>query len=355
VYLKDIELNKVSPVSESEKTTFDFVRLWLKGQSTFDIKTSGSTGIPKVISIRREQMQASARLTQEALQLKDHYNALICLDVNYIAGQMMIVRCFETGMRMFIVDACANPLIKVPIHYTLHFTALVPYQVKAIIESNHPHLLDTLQTIIIGGASLDASSFQSLQQYSSRIYATYGMTETISHVALQPLNGINKSDCYQTLPGISIHKDERGCLIIDALHLDERIITNDVVDIVDEKSFRWIGRWDTVINSGGIKVSPEILEEQIGQIFTRLDVKNNFFIHSVPDSRLGEKIILIMEEPLPEAQVLNESFQALLHSISPYKLPRELYLSSRFIRTPTTKINRKESFKNASFQKHLKI
>jgi o-succinylbenzoate---CoA ligase len=346
LWLTDIGDEKIIPLTEFEKSTFTFIREWFSGKHTFDLYTSGSTGTPKAITVTRAQMIASAKLTAHALQLHSSFNALLCLDTRYIAGKMMMVRSFETGMKLFAVDPCANPLHKIPVDRTIQFAALVPYQVQAILESKHPHLLDTLLSCIIGGAPLNNELREKLQSYSVSTYATYGMTETISHIGLQRVNGVHRTETYQTLPGVSVHLDKRNCLVIRAPYLEGDIVTNDLAEVIDDNKFKWLGRWDHVINSGGIKVSPENLEERIGKIFTRLKIKNSFFVFGVPDEKLGEKLVLVLESEMPD-HLMRVLRDALVHSISTYELPKEFFVSPSFVYTNTNKINRKDSFKTA--------
>lgn len=353
VLLKDILDNRAAILSDFESSTFSFIREWMSGQKDFELTTSGSTGTPKQISISREQMTASARLTQHALQLTNAYNALVCLDTRYIAGKMMLVRSFETGMKIFVINPCANPLSKIPLDQAVHFAALVPYQVKAVLESKHPHLLDKLIVCIIGGAPLDYETAEKLNSFSPNFYLTYGMTETISHIALQAVNGKDKMMHFQTLPGITIEADQRGCLTIVAPYLKEKVVTNDLVEIIDSQHFRWLGRWDHVINSGGVKIVPENIEEKIGKIFTRSEINIPFFIQGISDEKLGQKVVLVMENRLP-VETLQSFVQELIHSFPSYEIPKELYEASPFIYTETRKINRLESFKTAKLITSIK-
>ncbi|MBT1702575.1 AMP-binding protein [Chryseosolibacter indicus] len=353
VLLQDIQEGKSTAFTEAERNAFDFIRSWLSDASVFELTTSGSTGTPKKISIKRSQMQTSARLTAQALNLRSNYNALICLDTKFIAGKMMVVRCFELGMKMFFVDPCSNPLVQIPIDRTIDFAALVPYQVTSILGSKHPHLLDTMLTCIIGGAPLDEETKEKIKAFSTSMYITYGMTETISHIALQKINGKEILDYYTTLPDIVINTDSRGCLVIEAPHLEERIITNDIVDIIDSRTFKWVGRWDNVINSGGVKVSAELLEQKIGQIFTRLHINNSFFIYGAEDKNFGSRVILVVEGRFLNIDQESQIVHALLHSFSAYERPKEVYVTSLFLKTKTLKINRQETFKSAEL--YLKI
>jgi len=340
VSLQEITQGHIAGQSSAEENAFTFIREWCGEQAAFEIHTSGSTGSPKKIVVTRDQMIASARLTENALQLRKDFNALLCLDARYIAGRMMIVRAFVTGMNLFIIDPCADPFEKISPDQEIHFTALVPYQVVSILGSNHPQSLNKIQICLIGGAPLDDVTCEKLKVYASAIFQTYGMTETISHIALRRITGPDRNDHFHTLPGIGIETDERGCLVINAPYLREKVITNDIVEIFTKEEFVWRGRYDNVINSGGVKISPEILEAKIGKIFTRLDLNNRFFIHHQPDQLLGQRLVLVIESPLPDASTRKAFIETLLHTFSPYETPRAVYESSSFIHTDTDKINR---------------
>src|SRR5262249_14794157 len=145
----------------------------------------------------------------------------------------------------------------------IDFSAMVPYQVHDILHSPHSEKLQQIGSLLIGGAALDDESLAMLQPFRCRCYATYGMTETVSDIALKRLNGSDATNDYKTLPGIAISHDERECLVIEAPHFEGRIVTNDVVQIKDAHTFAWLGRWDNIINTGGLKVMPEDLEVEI--------------------------------------------------------------------------------------------
>jgi O-succinylbenzoic acid--CoA ligase len=333
--------------TDFETNTYIFLKDWINGATEFSLHTSGSTGLPKTIKVTRSQMAISARQTAKALVLRSDYNALVCLDTKYVAGKMMIVRCLESAMKIFAVDPCANPLAKIPVDKVIHFAAMVPYQIATILESKHPHMLDCLLTCIIGGASIDANLKQKLQRFTTRIFATYGMTETVSHVALQRINGLEQSEFFSALPEIKLTIDDRGCLVIHASFLSGEIKTNDLVVITNENHFQWIGRWDNVINSGGVKVSPEIIEEKIGKIFTRLHIPNAYFIHGVPDDKLGQKVTLVLEGKQPEDQILKLVAEEMKHSFSNHEIPKLFFITDAFISTNTSKIHREKSFQSA--------
>lgn len=328
------------PQSDFEANTFSFISSWFSGSEHFVQYTSGSTGTPKAITITRTQMVASAKMTEKALALEAGGHALVCLSPAYIAGKMMLVRSFISGMKIIAVTPSSNPFLDVPSDQTIDFAALVPYQIHEIIRSTKSECLHTIKTIIIGGATLDVETQEKLQEFSCKFYATYGMTETISHIALRLLNGKNASAYYTTLPGIDIQQDDRGCLVIGWNHLAHKIITNDLVEITDTDTFKWLGRWDNVINTGGFKVIPERLEAEIEKIFNELRISQRFFVSSLPDQKLGNKVVLVVEGAIGH-QTSERLKYRMNQTIPRYEVPKEVFSGIPFIFTETGKVNRK--------------
>lgn len=342
--LDDLKKGHFNFSSPFEESTLKFCQEWLNGRAHFEIQTSGSTGTPKKISFTRQQLEASAKLTEAALDLKRGFNALVCLDTKYIAGQMMLVRSFVTGMNIIAVEPSANPYESLSGEIQIDFVALVPYQIQAILKSKNRERFNSTKKIIIGGAALLPDLISQLQNYSCTFYATYGMTETISHIALQKLNGSDKQSQFRPLPTIRVEKDDRGCLVINAPHAStEKIITNDLVELNDDQSFKILGRWDNVINTGGVKISSEPLEEKIKLIFNALQLNNRFFIAGVADEKLGSKIVLVIEGESFSEQQLSSIQNQLKISLAKYEIPKELKFVASFIETDTQKVNRKKT------------
>jgi o-succinylbenzoate---CoA ligase len=319
-----------------------FCQQWTDGKPSFEIQTSGSTGKPKAIMLERSSIIASAMATAKAIDLKAGETSLVCLDANYIAGMMMLVRSLEVGMNIIAIEPCANPFAKLESKDKIHFTALVPYQVKAILDSPQKEYFNQLETVIIGGAPLDEPTKKQLQNFSCQFYETYGMTETISHIALKKINGKNKSEYFEILPSITIRQDERACLCIKAPYLPDEIITNDVVELKNLKEFIWLGRFDNVINSGGVKIFPESTEKKIANAFLQLNFKNEFFIVGLPDERLGQSVTLIVEGSLPldQQHVLETKLKK---ELSKFEIPRSIKAVQKFVRTENGKLNRAET------------
>ena len=324
-----------------EAATLAFCRDWIRGVQHFTLSTSGSTGTPKTISFQREQMEASARLTAAALNLQSRYTALLCLDPRYIAGQMMIVRSIVTGMNVVAVEPSAYPLASIPPKTHIDFAAVVPYQLQSILDAPEgKNKLNRLKTVLVGGAAVSAKAVMAVQDMECAIYSTYGMTETISHIALRLLNGPEAKDYFEVLPGISISTDARGCLMIGAPYLGhEKIITNDLVDILGPREFRWRGRWDRVINSGGVKVAPEKIERVSEKALDTLGIKRRFFAAGLSDERLGMKAVLVVEGE-PFSETVHRTFMAQLTAgLEQYEIPKEVRYVLKFVETPTQKID----------------
>jgi o-succinylbenzoate---CoA ligase len=338
--LSDIQQDNFQHSKNSETSALTFCRDWLNGKENFTLQTSGSTGSPKKISASRDQLQASSEITVNYLELKKEHNALVCLDIHYIAGIMMLVRSLETGMDIYVVDPTANPFAGISSSTKIDFAALVPYQVQAILKSEGKHRFNE-GVFLIGGAPLPKKTIDELKSFSGTFYATYGMTETLSHIALQRLNGENQEKYFQVLAGISIRIDERGCLVILAPHINpDPITTNDLVELIDHNKFIWLGRADTIINSGGVKIIPEKIERAIELIFEEFKIENRFFIAGLPHPKLGEAVTLLIEgEKLSKdkEQLIVELTKT---NLGKYEIPKSILYIPSFVQTETGKISK---------------
>lgn len=329
------------PESDYLKAAYAFAKSWLEGSEEVLLHTSGSTGPPKPILLKRSQLVASARMTGQALSLPEHTRALVCLHVRYIAGIMMLVRGLELGWYMTIQEPTSNPLEGFGPKDEFDFVAMVPLQLDTILRDKHTRpLAEKCGKILLGGAPVPASLEQELQKLTVPVYQSYGMTETVSHVALRRLNGPEAQADYQLLAGIEFGTDARGCLFLKGKVTDfELVQTNDLVTITSDHSFRWEGRVDSVLNSGGIKIQLEQVERKIELLLKQLGLHPSFFAWPENDPKLGQKLVLFMEtEPNEEETVLLwNKFKADLH---PYERPKAIYFVKKFDRTPTDKIDK---------------
>ena len=307
----------------------NFLLDWLDAKDYVIVKTSGSTGRPKKIKIKKQAMVNSAIATGDFFNLKPGSKILHCLPSNFIAGKMMIVRAIILGLELDMVEPAVQPLIDYEKDY--EFCAFTPMQLKFFAK-----YLKNIKTVIVGGGRVSKSIVDLIKDKKPNVYETYGMTETVSHIAIKKLNNFNGQvgeTYFTTLPEIIVSKDERGCLVIDAPNLaNDKIVTNDIVNIISDKSFEWLGRFDNVVNSGGIKLFPEQIESKLQD-----KINGEFFLASRPDDTLGEKLILVIES---KSNHLDES---IFDGLDKYEKPKEIHAIPRFKETKSGKIHRKKT------------
>ncbi|GAB1404280.1 AMP-binding protein [Lentimicrobium sp.] len=320
-----------------------FLIQWIDSHPYINVTTSGSTGLPKTMAISKKAMIASARLTGEFFNLKTGAQALLCLRAGYIAGLMMVVRAMVYQMNLIIVPPNQSPLEFISSETNIDFAAMLPVQVMNSLnrEVLKPKL-EAIDTLIIGGAPIAPSLESRIKTLKNRVFATYGMTETIAHIAARRISGKAFSRNFSLLPGITISTDGRGCLVANVPYLDKNpVVTNDVVHIVSPSKFRWLGRYDNVINSGGVKLFPEVIEQKIASL-----ISNRFFIASVSDVKLGEVPVLVIEKPEPCTQTyIDEIRVKLVGILKKTELPDHIYCVPAFEEGENEKINRERTMK----------
>ena len=311
----------------------DFLLHWLDDSDIIEITTSGTTGTPKKILVKKQFMVNSSLSTGEFLNLKENNTALLALPVDFIAGKMMLVRAIILGLSIDIVKPCSSPLANIDKNYD--FIALTPMQAIHSIEYLHK-----VRKIILGGAPISLELEEKLQKIPTEIYATYGMTETVSHIAMRKISEKNTKPIYKAMPNVSFSQDKRNCLVINCEKVsDTQIITNDYVSLISSTEFEWKGRYDNIINSGGIKIFPENIEHQLSKY-----IEDPFFIWHEYDDILGQKAVLIIESAkekyfdLLEKLTKNKNFKK-------YEIPKKIYFLENFSYTENGKIQRAESIK----------
>ena len=329
------------PVNGYEAKVLDFIRQWLNGTQEFSLTTSGSTGPPSPIALRRRQLEASARRTADFFDLGPGDRALVCLNCEYIGGMMMLVRGLERNLRLTIVEPHADPFAHVAAEAEFDFAAFVPLQLKAVLAAGHAPRLNRLKALLVGGAPADATLQQELQPLTVPVWLTYGMTETCSHVALRRLNGPDATTAYRVLTGIAAGQDERGCLTLRGDVTDDQlIVTNDVVNLLDAHTFEWLGRVDFVINSGGVKVPAEKVELVLDVALAEIGAGRRCFVAGQPDERLGQTVTAFIEGPALSAALEAELKALLAARLGRYEQPRRLVYVPEFQVTATGKLNR---------------
>ncbi|UOQ99526.1 AMP-binding protein [Hymenobacter sp. 5317J-9] len=330
-----------APVNGYEAKVLDFVRQWLTGTQEFGLTTSGSTGAPTPITLRRRQLEASAQRTADYFDLGPGDRALVCLNCEYIGGMMMLVRGLERNMHLTIVEPHANPFEYVDADAEFDFAAFVPLQLKAVLAAGLAPRLNQMKAILIGGAPADAALQHEVQPLRVPVYLTYGMTETCSHVALRRLSGPEAGPTFRVFTGIAAGQDERGCLTLRGDVTDDHlIITNDRVNLLDAHTFEWLGRADFVINSGGVKVPAEKVELILDVALAEIGESRRCFVAGQPDERLGQAVTAFIEGTAlaPEAE---QRLQTLLaERLGRYEQPKQLRYVPEFKMTATGKLDR---------------
>jgi O-succinylbenzoic acid--CoA ligase len=307
---------------EFEKPVGDFLLDWFDSKDYIEMFTSGSTGKPKTVVVKKQAMVNSAIATGDFFDLKPGNSALQCLPVKYVAGKMMLVRAMILGLDLEFVAPSSHPMRNNEINFD--FVAMVPLQAQTSIQE-----LKKVKKLIIGGAAVNKTLEKQLLKLKTEVYETYGMTETITHIAARKLG----EKAFTVLPDVTVSYDDRNCLVIHAPKIsDEVIITNDIVELVNENQFIFLGRIDNVINSGGIKLIPEQIENKLMS-----KIQQRFFIASKPDNELGEKLILVIEGDKVEFD------HSIYEDLDKYEKPKEILFIPKFKETTTGKIMRKET------------
>ena len=310
----------------------DFISKFQDSDAHIEVQTSGSTGIPKRMLVEKSRMLASARRTNDVLGLKAQDVALVCLPVDYIAGKMRVVRALERGMRMGVVTPSANPLKDFDESRLGAQTllAITPHQLAEILADEHAlQVIKRVSHIIIGGGALPERVEQMAKSLPGSVYATYGMTETLSHIALRRINGAHPETHFSPLEGVALSQDTEGCLIIsDSLTTDAPLVTNDLVELLPDGRFRVFGRRDNVVCSGGLKLQIEELERKLSEV-----IPFPFQLTYVTDERLGQALTMLYTGDL----TVEELHRLCTTSVTRYEVPKHFLRVSGLPTTETGK------------------
>jgi O-succinylbenzoic acid--CoA ligase len=325
---------------EWEFHIWSFIDTWLnKSIQQIAISTSGSTGLPKTIEHTKQAMQNSALMTCAALGIKKHQHALLCLPANKIGGMMMIVRSYIQQLPLYCIKPSIHPLLETDDNVTIDFAAFTPMQFNDITLSEKAlQRAGKIGTVILGGEPSGQSLLQHIAELKSSVYATFGMTETISHIALMKLSGNNRDKYYKVLPGVNIMADDNGQLVIEAPALGQPLLkTNDIIKLHGVNQFEWVGRADNVINSGGVKIYPEEIE-----LHLQSAIQHPFFVGPVSDKLSGERPAIIIETDTITAKELDE-IKYSTEQLEKIKRPKQVLLCRLFIRTTNGKVKRRDT------------
>jgi len=286
----------------------EFIAEWHSDSAYVRVQTSGSTGAPKPMLVEKRRMQNSARITCDFLGLKAGDTALLCMSLDYIAGKMMVVRSLERRLRLLTVEPSGHPLMALADR--IDFAAMVPLQVWNTLQVPEERArLEAIKHLIIGGGAINEAMAVELRAFPNAVWSTYGMTETLSHIALRRLNGPEASEWYTPFPSVSVSLTDEDCLVIDAPEVcAQQLVTNDIAELSADGRFRILGRKDNVICSGGIKIQAEEVERQL-----QPHLHEPFLISKRRDAKFGEIVVLLTEGSVDEARQICERILTQYH------------------------------------------
>lgn len=268
-----------------------FVRNIVENPEEIKVQSSGSTGKPKVFTFTYQQYRASANISIRYFGLKEGMSCLLPMSLKHIGAQLMLVRAFETKMKIDIVTASSDLSDFLQSGYD--FVPMVPTQFLMSYESNSS-CFQKVKTVLLGGSSITQDVQEIAKRLPTQVFSSYGMTETLTHVGVKELS--SKENNYQILPGFKLSLNESNCLEIEAPHFSEKQITNDVARL-NGNSFEILGRLDNVIITGGLKVQAEEVEKKLAD-----ELNQTFYVSSSADSKWGQVLTLVLSKSLNEVQ-----------------------------------------------------
>ena len=316
--LKEIGYDYIKEGVPYERALGLFIMDWMDKEDYVNVKTSGSTGDPKMIQISKQAMVSSAIRTGDFFNVQIGDTALHCLPADFIAGKMMLVRAMILGLSLDLVQPTSNPMKD--LYKPYDFVAMTPMQAHNSLDK-----LNQIKTMIIGGAPIFPKLLKKLVSLHENCYETYGMTETITHIAASKLT--HPKSPFKALDGIHLGVDDEGCLVVDAPDITDKLIyTNDFVAMLDKNTFTYLGRRDNAINSGGVKISPEVVEHKLAH-----HVNHPFFLYGVEDELLGQKLIMVVEGDASASAQINSQLKG-CDELEKYEFPKEVYFVSEILR-----------------------
>ncbi len=321
----------LSETPELQAQVQNFLRAWQQ-DLPFIFQSSGSTGKPKSFQFTKDQLLTSAKASTKALQLDKHTKALVCLPLTSVGGLLQLARAIHANFELFIDLPTSRPLQN--FDTAINFISMVPTQLQQSLK-HEPLKLSGIEKILIGGAPLEENLIEACSNLSISLIQSYGMTETLSHVALRFIgNGVSAP--FKAIEGVHFEQQQNCLTIHYPALLDAPLYTNDLVNLIDEQHFEWVGRADFAINSGGVKIIPEQLEKTLSSVLS-----HPFFVTSVPDDKWGSVVGLVIEG---EAVDLGLDWAAL--GLVAAAVPKKIAFIAQFQRTQTLKIKRQETLAN---------
>ena len=330
-YKKIFNLDK-TVLDEIDPEIHQLLSFWESGKDKITVHTSGSTGNPKKINIYKNQMIESAKNTLRYFDINNNSTFLNCLPVKYIGGKMMLIRAILSKSKIVLYKPSVNPINKLDIE--IDFMALSPLQLNYLLEKKH--IFNKIKLAIIGGGLVSENLISKTQNITTNCFQTFGMTETISHIAVRSLKNCSDKTPYKCLEDIKVGANKKKQLIINSKKLNiENLVTNDKVKILNNKEFQFLNRTDTIINSGGLKINPQEVEKKILKSLGN----NNFFIDKIKSDKFGDEIILIALKKIK----IDLLIQSIMFLKDKKIQPKKIYIVDKFIFNDNQKIDKLKS------------
>lgn len=325
-------------LDEIDPEIHQLLSFWESDNNKITVHTSGSTGSLKKINIYKNQMIASAKNTLGYFEIKDNSTFLNCLPVKFIGGKMMLIRAILSKSKIILYKPSVNPISKLDTE--IDFIGFTPLQLNYLLEKKH--VFKKIKLAIIGGGLISENLISKIQNLTTNCFQTYGMTETISHIALRNLKNCTNKTPYKCLGDFKVGANNKNQLIINSKKLNiENLVTNDKIQIISNKEFLFLNRTDNIINSGGLKINPDEVENKIIKSLG----DNNFFIDKIKNDKFGEEIILIALKKI-KIDLLIDSIKLLKDK----KIqPKKIYIVDKLIFNDNQKIDKLKS-KNYAFK-----
>jgi O-succinylbenzoic acid--CoA ligase len=312
------------------------LRELLSEEGVMNTRTSGTTGMPRSHAFSTADLVASAGVTRDAFGLQPGDRTLLCLPCEFVGGKMMLVRAMLLGLDLHAIDPRGGVLRNLRTTDRFRFSAMVPMQLHTALQHDRDRVEAQFDTILLGGGPVSQAMIERLQGLSTRVVLGYGSTEMLTHVALRSLNGEDGGEVYRALGDVTFGMDARSCLIVRTPHLTvKEHVTNDIAELVDERHMRWMGRRDNVILSGGRKIHPERLEAMTAGI-----VPYPHFFAALPDERLGQSVVLILETGNDKRQAPPEVVEDIKGVLYEHERPHRVIAVRDFLRTGSGKVDR---------------
>lgn len=312
------------------------LRELLSAEGVLNTRTSGTTGLPRSHAFNTSDLVASAGITRNAFGLEHGDRALLCLPCEFVGGKMMLVRAMLLGLDLHAINPRGGVLRNLRTHDRFRFAAMVPMQLHTALQHDRDRVEAQFDTILLGGGPVSAAMIDRLQGLRTEVFLGYGSTEMLTHVALRALNGDGRSEEYTALDRVTFGLDERSCLVVRTPHLAvKEHLTNDIAELVDERRMRWLGRQDNVILSGGRKIHPERLEAMTAGI-----VPYPHFFAALPDERLGQSVVLVLETGNDKRQAPPEVAEDIKGVLYEHERPHRVIAVRDFLRTGSGKVDR---------------